>query len=142
MGDRCYVNLCCLKRDKDRLLKVLFPDYNKATDIEEELPNGIIALGLSECNYALYDEMHEAAKQGINFYGEHTSGGEYPAGCFVSYRKSLHFVDANSCNNFPVVTVREDGKINKKELTEVRLYWKKLRAIQAWMKTNKKDLGE
>lgn len=132
MGDRCYMDFYCRVEDKNRLLEAL--GENKS-EIEVEIAPGErqVAFSLSECNYALYSELHEAAEQGINFFGDHSPGGSYPAGSFVSYRGKLFLVDTDGENNCPVIKVYSNGKFDKETLKGVRQYWKKYHAVKKWM---------
>ena len=132
MGDRCYVTLVCRVQDKDKLLEVLgggTPDTENVSD-----DGKTVTLGISDCNYALYDEMGEAAKKGLYFHGDHTAGGVYPAGMFVAYRREYLVVDAlNTDNCYPVVAVLSDGKVYRRALDDVRTYYRRLRAVKKWM---------
>lgn len=79
MGDRCYVGVNVWHEDSERFIKILGePNEHDATH------DGFIHIGYEEYNYAASDEMFEAAKEGLRFYGYHSGGGDYDASNFAA----------------------------------------------------------
>ena len=79
MSDRCYLQVVVANSDVKRFMEIVMRRDNwssvteglNATEFEEY-----------EANYAMYDELSEAAKKGCLFYGYHGNGSEYGPGEF------------------------------------------------------------
>ena len=81
MGDRCYLQVTVHPSDVDKFCEIAGLDPDDFTDS----PGDPYTSQVEEANYALHDELNEAAAEGCRFTGWHTSGDDYPGMEFVGY---------------------------------------------------------
>jgi len=119
MSDRCYLSIT-VEAGKVKLFKqIVFG----GDDVElEESTDLAVTMVDYEANYALYDELVEAAKNEILFYGYHGSGAEYGAGLFFSKGGLYHEWEISSANNGYCVVVDKDGTIPQEEQEKLRMF--------------------
>jgi hypothetical protein len=119
MSDRCYLSIT-VEAGKVKLFKqIVFG----GDDVElEESTDLAVTMVDYEANYALYDELVEAAKNEILFYGYHGSGSEYGAGLFFSKGGLYHEWEISSANNGYCVVVDKDGTIPQEEQEKLRMF--------------------
>ena len=112
MGDRCYLEITLRRADIDRFGKHLDAAQGEEwwdhLDAEANQP-GIVTASVYEANYAWYDERCAAAKDGIEFHGWHSEGGEYGPYEFVSFRGKHLEVERNHDGEL-VIAVDENMK--------------------------------
>ena len=98
MGDRCSVTVTIHKDDLSKFIEIV----GKASG---EFEVGAHAgLDYDEANYALADELDDAAKAGLRFLAYHGNGDEYNHGAHVSYAGEAVYVTTCGYGE-PVVTV-------------------------------------
>lgn len=124
MGDRTYVEVYMSKADVEKLTDLDMGYGSKFADlwndIEEEPHTNTVKLSAYEANCAYYDELHEIAKAGVTFHGNHGEGGNYPAGQFFGHGGKYHQIPTNG-EDF-TIAVDDNGRISEQELTNVRAF--------------------
>lgn len=118
-------------------------DENKVDD------EGMIRLSAIETNS--FDELMELAKVGVSFQAREDSRCESEGSqcVFVAHRKRSVYMQEDG-NGYPVVSVYKNGKVNKDDLAQARLFWKLRAKVVAQCLRNlgplcadcKKPLGE
>jgi len=108
MGDRCYLRITLKREDLDRFGAAL-GERPGATwwEEEEEAAPGIVEVGVTEANYAWYEDRGRAADEGIPFFGWHGEGGDYGSFAFVSL-DGEHVEAAIDRDGYLVIQVDED----------------------------------
>ena len=113
-------------------------DEKRLLALKEELKEALVATSYEvsewEANYGHWDQTQNAAKAGCVFYGSHGSGSEYGAGGFVGVGEKFYGVDMGH-DGYPTVDVQDDGKLDQKELENVREYLKARKVVRT-------ELGE
>jgi len=111
MGDRCYIEITVHESDAERFEEFISDaNYFGKPDEQQESDEGIV-FSWYEVNYAGgigcdNDGFGELPKD-IPLYGNHTAGGCYPEGVFVSDGKgSIILCDSISC--VPVARIHAD----------------------------------
>jgi hypothetical protein len=119
MSDRCYISITVEAAKAAVFKQIVFGGEDVETEDTTDLA---VTLVDYEANYALYDELVEAAKNGILFYGYHGSGGEYGAGYFFSKGGLYNEWEISSSNNGYCVVVDENGIIPQEEQENLRMF--------------------
>ena len=93
MSDCCFVRVCVREKDAAKFQKIFWPDtpvnHDRVppNDGEEKL---FIELEYEEVNYGGVNELEEAARAGLFFFGIHHRGDDYEGEKFCSWRCALH----------------------------------------------------
>ena len=94
MGDRCNVNVRVLPKDRDEFVRIVGePHQEDGCQLDYE-----------DANYALYQELHDAADACLTFVAYNGEGDDYGHGAIASDEEETFDVDTNA-SGFPVVTV-------------------------------------
>jgi len=125
MGDRCYMNLTLLKTDRVAFATIFGEVEEGWYDQVDDEDDRYVAVIEYEANYAWYDELNEAAADGLVFFGHHASGGEYGAGAFIGIDGGCDYVDIDK-NGHPTARVSEDGEIDGDQYFGVMNYYKNI----------------
>jgi hypothetical protein len=121
MGDRCYVSVVLNQQDIIKFCEVIGDEPNSVKNLND---SEWIRLAFEECNYAIEDERHAAARAGIKFYGYHFDGDSYPAALFASngdrvlYSVMAVLLDLGGVT--PFVVLNNDGTVNEQYLTSAK----------------------
>lgn len=103
MGDRCSVTVTLHKDDVDKFIAIVGEPSGK---FEIGTRAG---LDYDEANYALADELDDAAKAGLRFLAYHGNGDEYNHGAHISYAGHNYYV-TTCMHGEPIVTVPVDSE--------------------------------
>lgn len=123
MGDRCYISLTLLKKDRGVFAEIFGEkkeEWYESVDAETDL---YVSVADYEANYAWYGELNEAASKGVVFFGTHASGGNYGAGAFVAIDGECDYVDIDSAGH-ATVRVHDNGEIDGDQYFGVMSYHK------------------
>ena len=104
-------------------------DEKRLLALKEELEATSYEVSEWEANYGYWDQTQNAAKAGCVFYGSHGSGSEYGAGGFVGVGEKFYGVDMGH-DGYPTVDVQDDGKLDQKDLENVREYLKARKVVR------------
>jgi len=126
MGDRCYINLTLLKKDRIFFAEIFGGTEEEWYDQVDWEDDRYISVIDHQANHAWYDELNEAAARGLVFFGNHASGGNYGAGAFIGIDGGCDYVDIDS-DGHPTVRVSEDGEINGNQYFGAMDYYKNIR---------------
>lgn len=119
MSDRCYLSVTVEAGRLTEFKQIVFGGQNVD---EQERSDLAVNLVDYEANYALYDELVEAAAAGILFHGYHADGGEYGPGYFFSKGGLYHEWEISKNNNGFCVVVDKDGTIPQDEQEKLRMF--------------------
>lgn len=126
MGDRCYVSLGCLAKDA----KVFADELGMHIEEQEHL---LVNMVSEEVNYGGYDELEGIAARGIAFRGFSGAGGAYGPALFVGIAEQFSHVETPHEQSAPIITVRSNGKIDRRQYKEALRYWRLDRAYDLYI---------
>lgn len=118
MGDRCWLGIQVHPEDAGKLQDIIGDLADESTGSEEEAEHGYIHLQYYEANYAFYDELCDAASQGVRFLSHNSSGGEFGAGATVGWDGGFYEISTDN-DGSPVVSVLGDGTPHPRQLQGV-----------------------
>ena len=125
MGDRCYLQVVVANSDVDKFMDIVqrreswsaMEEHTNHTEFEEY-----------EANYAMYDELMEAAKAGCLFYGYHGSGSEYGPGEFFGADREYSERECGHNGGHIVRTAHDD--IIPEDAAELREFLRARRGVK------------
>ena len=126
MGDCCWLSMRVLPSQKKRWIEEF--DF---TDEEFNIEDGYLTLETHDANYAWGDMRNEAAKAGLVFSGEHSTGGDYDAYAFCAVG-GKEYVVSTSAHAGVSVPCPKGGPLEK-DLALVAEYWNMLEGIDGIM---------
>jgi hypothetical protein len=133
MGDCCWVQIECLKKDRK-----VFEDAGFS--VEGERGKGGLIMEDDQANYGATDELYGLAHQGIPFLAHGGPGDAYD--CFAMAAIGGSVIEVSTDRAFdPVVKVEQDGFINPDAVSTCRSYWDRVRAVEALL-ASKEDEDE
>ena len=135
MSDTCYFEMTVLKKDVEKINKIMFGNCKGCPWGEEnENDDGTISLIEYEANYGYYDQLLKLAEEGIVFEGSHGAGGGYGESVFACCNGKQ--VEASAIEGAPVAHVHKDGNIDAGVRACIEDYYQTLEAVNEYFKEN------
>jgi hypothetical protein len=128
MGDRCYEEVVCKRKDKTVFEKLGFVDQGEYLDSAGKSYPELVLLVDEQANYAHSGELGPLARKGIVFSGSHGDGGDYPGCNFASDGKQ--YAEVITAHGQPVVALDEKGSPDQCAVTRAKRYLAVLRATR------------
>jgi hypothetical protein len=119
MSDRCYLTVTVEASKAELFKRIVFGGEGVEVDSRTDLAVTFVDY---EANYALYEELVEAAQNQILFHGYHGNGDEYSAGYFFSKGSSYQSWTVCTNNDGFCVLVDENGTIPQEEQDKLRVF--------------------
>ena len=124
MGDRCdmEITICSVPKDKMEEFKRYFEGHFHCLDCHHsESVAGAREYSIEGINYGGYDQLRHLASLGVEFYGWHGAGCEYPAFMFATMDLEVH--EALHVNDFGIVApIDRAGNVDARHLEEIARY--------------------
>lgn len=134
MSDVCSFEMIILKKDKERVDKIMFDEVVEWSeeDDNDDNENGTVTLFEDEANYGYYEQCRDLAKAGIAFFGYNGAGSGYGQGVFACY--DGHLAEANAIEDGPVALVNCNGSIDETSLENAQDYYQTLELVKEYFK--------
>ncbi len=91
MGDRCSVQISFRNEADARSFGVASGEGERFWD-ETNDTHRLFVVTVHEANWAWVSQLEAAAKAGVEFFGKHDAGSEYPEEDFVTSRKKVLYL--------------------------------------------------
>lgn len=128
MGDRCYSNVVCAKKDQSCFEALGYTleseEADALVDGNLHVLHGAVMMVDEQANYGHCDELKELAeKEGIPFLVENGPGDAY--GDYVAASDGKRFAEHECLHNsaYPAARVRPDGTLDVGDLKSALHYW-------------------
>jgi hypothetical protein len=116
MGDRCYLEVIVAECDIKLFAKIVLDGDLLIANVDDNM------LYVEEANYALWDELREAARHGCCFYGYHGDGANYGSSAFAAMDGKM--ADGiTDHDGHPVVRCSKNGPVQE-DIDEVMEYYR------------------
>lgn len=123
MGDRCYLSVDVLRRDREKFIKI-------ADEPDEEddslLSPAFDRIVYTDANFGLQSQLENAARAGLAFIAYNDAGDDYGPGAFLAFGGNFTQVDTDRDAN-PVVGV----PIHPDALARAEGFLKRLEELKA-----------